>query len=259
MNIHIGFVAYALDVTELVESLIGPDTTFHCHLHSHEPAAETSCYNLARKYGAQFRLHDHGINRGLARSWNDCLVDMQAAGAEVMMIANDDIVANRADMLRIAQGAVEHPECYMINGQGWHTTVDVHSGLQLALAAIQPIALETIGYFDEGFFPIYREDVDYYYRIALSGLRPFTVGETAITHQGERTIQVNERAYRQVLVAATRNEQYYIKKWGGLEGQELFTHPFNDARLGLKISAEDRHNPYPNYARTDYEEILAIQ
>ena len=260
MNIHIVFVMHTLgrEPYELVQALAGQDTTFHVFLHSQEPQAEEYFYLLPQVV-SNVRLNHVGFNRGLSYSWNQGLLDAQAEGADILMIANDDVYANRTDMLRVAQAALDvGHEYYYINGQGLHIEGNLHAGLQFALAAITPLALNTIGYFDQNIFPIYHEDSDWYRRAELAGLKPYTIGETSIQHMGSQTLRKNERVLHQLEIAVPRNEQYMLRKWGGTIEHYVYDKPFNDPRFDLKIQAENRFVPYPGYDRIDYDEIVRM-
>ncbi|MFX6027917.1 hypothetical protein ABTE84_21450, partial [Acinetobacter baumannii] len=57
-----------------------------------------------------------------------------------------------------------------------------------ACFAINPIALETLGCFDENFFPAYCEDQDYARRAALAGLSEENCADTQIVHMGSNAI-----------------------------------------------------------------------
>jgi len=88
---------------------------------------------------------------------------------------------------------------------------------------------ETVGPFDEAFFPAYFEDNDYHRRIALAGLRAVAHPPAIFYHYGSRT--QNESCPTPVVPgdAFERNRDYYIRKWGGPPGAESFTAPFGKA------------------------------
>jgi hypothetical protein len=158
-NIHINLIMHTLvkEPVELVRALAGPDMFWHIYVHSRIPEVVTAADDLARDVSG-VRVEQVGYNAGLARSWNEGIIASAADGADVIMIANDDTLANRPDMLRIAEAAMDcGHEYFMINGEGWHVQANVHDGLQLALAAVTPLWLEKLGMFDEGFLMIYHE------------------------------------------------------------------------------------------------------
>jgi GT2 family glycosyltransferase len=87
---------------------------------------------------------------------------------------------------------------------------------------------ETIGQFDDGFFPAYFEDNDYHYRINLAGMKAITYPMAIYYHYGSRT---QTEAKQGVPVVSNTlfeiNRERYVRKWGGLPGQEKFKTPFN--------------------------------
>jgi len=113
MNVHIIVVAYGLadDLRKLYESVEGEDSerlnaetqrgrgaeiTWHVFLHSQIPPVVEACYDLASR--AKVWLYPYGINRGLARSWNEGLYNAYQDGADVALIANDDVLAGPGDV-----------------------------------------------------------------------------------------------------------------------------------------------------------------
>lgn len=253
MKIAVVLITYAIDVTPLIKSMDGRDVFWHIFTHSARPEA-LACLGMSVQGESCF--HDCRQNRGLAKSWNEGLIDVM--GADVAIIANDDIQATHDDLLILAQSAYEHREAGIVVCEGFNVRMDEKQQLQFAIPAINPIALETIGYFDENFTPIYFEDTDYCRRAALAGVKFYNAGETNIIHTGSATVGTVAELYAQNNVTFRKNLEYYWKKWGGPPGQETFTCPFNDTRLDLRITAEQRDNPYPGYNRTDIAEVVKI-
>lgn len=233
MNVHIVVVAYGLaeDLRRLFESADGPGVTWHVFLHSQFPEVVEICYELGTRRNVW--LYPYGVNRGLARSWNEGLYNAYRDSCDAALIANDDALAGPGDVQRIVQAALAHPDCYLIQGTGIDLREKRRGKMHLALAAINPIALETIGYFDTAFEPIYYEDQDYYRRAELAGLKDFVAADTAIVHAGSKSLY--EVAGQKELHQRTfgLNQEYYIGKWGGLPGQETYTRPWNDPEAGL--------------------------
>jgi GT2 family glycosyltransferase len=85
---------------------------------------------------------------------------------------------------------------------------------------------ETVGEFDENFFPAYFEDNDYHYRMRLAGLRAIVHPPALFYHFGSRT--QNEARPAPIVPGDwfERNRSYYVRKWGGPPGQEQYRDPF---------------------------------
>jgi len=252
MKIHITLIAYALPVSPLIRTLAGPDTTFHLFLHSDnaEVIEDIERYVLPH-YNTVY--HAIGENRGLAASWNDGLIESQQTRADVMIIANDDISMDRADLRTLSQGALTHRDTGVIICQGYDGNMHRQQQLQHVVFAINPIAIEKIGYFDENFFPIYFEDTDYSRRCGLAGVTYYDAGPTGIQHRGSTTIKTNSSLYTQNNLTFSKNFDYYVRKWSGDPASEQWQYPFNQESLGYRIDEDNRHNPYGEFDRTDRE------
>lgn len=248
MNIHIALIGYAIDLTPLVGAIAGPDTFFHIYLHSQRPEARTI---FGWGHDAHLDIHDYGTNRGLSTSWNDALVQSQSEGADAILIINDDVTMTRDDMLKLAQGCIDHREAAIIEARGFNERMNEYQNLQAACFGINPIALDTVGYFDENFYPIYFEDTDHSRRLNLLGGTFYNVGDTGIVHKGSATVNGVPALSSQNQITFPACHHYYRLKHGGSPGSETFKYPFGDPQLSWKIDADSRHNPYPEHQRTD--------
>lgn len=251
MNIHIGLITYAIDITPLVEAWDGPDTTWHLFEHSTHQDVNNATERLLQNH--HIRLHRHRVNRGLATSWNDFLEDAQRLGAEAMIVANDDIMGTRSDLEKLTQGCLAHPEAGIITAWGFNERMGDVRDNGYSLFGINPIALEKVGYFDTNYLVLYGEDVDYSRRCSLAGVPFYSCTETNIFHKGSATTENSAALTRQHQVTFPRNEGYHRRKWGGGYGHEVFTRPFDDPAFSWKIRMEDRDNPYPGHQRTDQD------
>lgn len=250
MNIHIVVVAYGLadDLLKLFYTANADNITWHLFLHSHIEAVVQAC-QVIRHASPKVHFYNYGYNRGLSASWNEGLYNAYYEGADVAMIANDDAIPAGGDVERIAQAALHHPKAYMVDGYGYDVKENSYGNMRFSLAAINPIALEKLGCFDENFFPIYYEDMDWFYRARLAGLELYTVPDTNIVHQGSKSLTITPSNLHHLTF--TLNQKYYMRKWNGDKGSETFTIPFNDPRFDLHIPYSISHNPYGEYDRTD--------
>lgn len=252
MNIHIIVVAHSLvnELRELVNATATNDVTYHIFLHSEKTDVMVMCENLRNSHPrGQIRYYPYGTNRGLATSWNEGIMNALLSNADVIMIANDDVVATSRDMYKIAVAAESHPEFGFIEGIGFDKRMDRRQNMNFALCAINRIAIDTIGYFDQNFFPIYFEDSDLVRRAALAGVQFFNVGETEIVHGSMVTTHADPLLLAKHAENFSANEAYYVQKWGGRPGSESFSIPFDNPSFNLKISGKDVFSPYPKYNR----------
>jgi GT2 family glycosyltransferase len=105
--------------------------------------------------------------------------------------------------------------------------------------AITPYGVDTVGTFDENIHPAYLEDCDHFYRVVLSGVKSANVPDIKLIHGeapsfGSSTIFSDSSYKRQNAITHSNNFTYYKKKWGGINGEEKFKHPFNDETKNWK-------------------------
>lgn len=258
MNIVVNLVMHTLvqEPLALVYALAGPDTHFNICVHSMDEDVNHAAHTLEQVV-PNLQVEYVGFNRGLAYSYNEMFV--RSMDADIVVVVNDDIVASRYDLMLLANGAIEHPEAYMITIDGLHVEPNVKASLQIGFGAFTRTAFDTLGAMDENLMVLYWEDSDYYFRAHRSGLHTYSAGDSGVLHLGSQTMRRNPDADRQVRASVPRNEAYILEKWGGTLNNPAYWHPFNDPGLGQKIEFANRHNPYgPKYDRTDYDEVMAL-
>jgi GT2 family glycosyltransferase len=188
--------------------------------------------------------HAYHTNRGLARSWNEGVLEARTQQADVVLVVNEDLRFGAGDVQRLAEAAVGHREHYLVTGRACHESNARWSTSEFACFAINPIGWETLGCFDENLFPVYYEDSDYRRRARLAHLSPWNCAETAMIHGGSQSLHQAAVA-QQNQVTWSRNREYFRRKWGGDPDHETFLHPFNDGRFSCFIDTRVRDAPYP--------------
>jgi GT2 family glycosyltransferase len=150
-------------------------------------------------------------NLGVAASWN--LGIKSDPTAPYWLFANHDTVLAPGDLDRlIAEMEKGGPRWVGMNGD-WR------------VMGLTREAVETVGWFDENYHPIYCEDADYERRCTLAGV-PWYFIPGGATHVGSATIrdprygQANARTYPD-------NVAYHRAKWGGGPRAEVYTTPFD--------------------------------
>ena len=264
MKIHIVVIAYGLadDLEKLLDcrpAVSGKKkfNSFHWHLFLHSQIEEVVavCEEAARRKNVTY--YPYGENRGLAKSWNEGILAGYAAGADVVIVSNDDMLPGEGDIEAVAAAAIEQRGAgnftYMVTGRMYDKGLGQYRPSGHGFFAIQPLALETIGMYDEQFFPIYFEDMDYDYRARISGLSIFHVDDTDLLHQGSANIKALPDLEEQNHQTFMANKVYYIRKWGGAPGHEKSHQPFGDLRFSTRIAPCDRERPYWGFEREDRE------
>lgn len=89
-----------------------------------------------------------------------------------------------------------------------------------------PELLYEVGYLDENFFPAYYEDNDHRYRMKLAGM-DWEYFPLEYDHIVSATIKKDKHLAMKNQWTFKQNGRYYIEKWGGLPGQEVYETPFD--------------------------------
>ena len=246
---RVDLVVAAYNQPVLLDRLIGSavsathDVFVQLFLHSTHPETVHTCEILAAL--PHVRYHPYAENRGLSRTWNDGVLHAYDDGADLVVVANDDVAFSLGDLDRLAAKATAHRDRYIVSCAGYHE----RHGRRLAshgyaCFAINPIAVEVIGCFDENFTPAYCEDQDYARRAGLAGLSEENCADTNLVHAGSSAIFASHELRQQNAVTQALNLGYYARKWGGPAGVERFVTPFGNVAFGLRIAPDDRESPY---------------
>jgi len=222
------------------------------YVFTHSAHAETVLTCRAGEDIYPMTLFDYRQNRGLAKSWNEGVLSCYEDGREIIIIANDDICFSAGDVDKIARKSVESSGNYMVSAAGWHEKCNEWRPSQgYSCFALNPIAWEKIGAFDENFWPAYFEDTDHHRRANLQGLVEENCPDTNVYHTGSMSV---ERDGPTILIhhqlRFQENMRYFLQKWGIVDIKDGYAHPFNNSKYGLYINPVDRENPYPEYRRT---------
>jgi GT2 family glycosyltransferase len=227
------------------------------------------------------RYYPYGTNRGVARSWNEGLRASFADGNDATMLINDDLFFYEGGFDAFADYVLSEsrrvPEFGTLSTFGLDTGTSEGVGAGkfyqrphwqgAACMAVGRRAIEAVGYFDQNFWPAYFEDADYFRRLELSRIPRLWDERILVEHNRSQTVRADFLLQRLHDERVRRNEQYYIRKWGGLRGWggpdalpglEFFKHPFNDPEVGLMIPDATIETPYgPSYDRDDLGEAAA--
>jgi GT2 family glycosyltransferase len=243
--------SHAVELEQMLDSCASQqyDVTYYIHLHSMQPDVVAMCDWLSQR--PNVRLFPHGVNRGLAKSFNDTLLMAHAEAAQLVINSNDDSLWSAGDLDRLITKALDNPHAGTVSCLGSHAGRPIDSMGYCAIA-FNWIAFDRVGLFDENFFPAYHEDVDHARRCNLAGLEALTCEETFVQHAGSGTIAKNRTLHDQIMyVFFGLNQAYYTRKWGGKIGSETYTQPFN--QFPLFIDPAKRGGAYPGFDRTDQE------
>ena len=161
-------------------------------------------------------------NLGVSASWNLLIRTGFAKGYEWIFIGSNDTFLQPGSLKAAIDCRKEN------DGAIWHLC-------EFNFFLLRRKTIESVGWFDENFYPAYNEDYDYHYRCKLAGLQMIQVPGAKAEHIRSATIKSNPR------YAAANNEthhkwnsRYYHMKWGGGCSQERFKHPYNHPERDFK-------------------------
>jgi GT2 family glycosyltransferase len=173
-------------------------------------------------------VHNSPKNTGVAGGWNFIIKNFPAPWT---FICGNDVQFTPGDMQKIVDATWEKHETHgKIFGNQGHNAF-----------TITKLAVDTVGYFDENFYPAYLEDCDYQTRMRLSGIPYYDAPDCHIIHGipapgnpgGSSTIFSNKKYRIANGITHSNGHRYYEAKWGGSNEHEKFTHPFNNPKIAL--------------------------
>lgn len=165
-----------------------------------------------------------GGNIGVSKSWN-------LGARRVVDEGRDDLVICSSAIRFGELGGADLCERLDDTADMWGMEVD--NAVAWHLIVFSRATLLKVGYFDEQFYPGYWNDTDYLYRMGLAGLpSPRENGRW----MARTTLDLEDRGsalgLKGKLVHADMAAEgaKYRAKWGGDQGSETFTVPYNQQR-----------------------------
>lgn len=156
-------------------------------------------------------------NLGCAASWNRIMTSCPGAWA---LVQSD---------LQFLPGTLREASVFL--SQNPDADALYASNIHGHMGVITESGFKKIGLFDENFYPGYFEDEDYKRRAALTGATVVRLPEFRAVH-GEpplwrsSTLNSDPCLQEKMNVIFPRLLDYYIQKWGGCPGKEVFLAPF---------------------------------
>jgi O-antigen biosynthesis protein len=181
-------------------------------------------------------------NKGVSASWNlGIKMAIDKCDSKYFFIPNNDVLLHPKTIDTLIE-KIDQKGVLMATATDISGSIPTPSDIKAVLAPPESLEVEapdfscflikretirSIGYFDESFYPAYFEDNDYHYRIKLSGGHAYRYNQAIYFHYGSRTIKAGQQIKDKANLGYTINRDYFIRKWGGEPGKEIFKTPFN--------------------------------
>lgn len=159
-------------------------------------------------------------NAGVAASWNEIITLFPAPW---WMLVNDDIQFSAGDLQKMCEAANTHQR----------DVACLYGNHGASFWVVTKRGIEKVGVADQNLFPAYLEDSDWSYRADLLRQQRMNVNGINAIHgvpeqRGSCTINLNPKIAAENCRTHGNNFGYYVRKWGGINGEEKFKTPFND-------------------------------
>jgi len=111
----------------------------------------------------------------------------------------------------------------------------IENGADFFCFAVKPkLLVEAVGWFDENIYPAYFEDNDMHYRMKLAGVVSYIDTRIVVNHFGSATQNADPDSPNVTASRFQAIKAYYIRKWGGEVGKEIFNRPWDKQGLNIK-------------------------
>lgn len=138
-------------------------------------------------------------------------------GCDAVLFMHNDAEAHAGTPERF----LEILESWQANGERWGVALTQYD----ILCAFNLNAVREVGLWDT-VMPNFFSDCEYYRRMQMAGYGvPWT--HLPVTHHGGQTTKSDPYRMRVYRSAIKVHHEYYLAKWGGTTGKEVYTRPFN--------------------------------
>lgn len=149
-------------------------------------------------------------NLGVSGSWNNLANTCFKLGYTHVVLCNDDVEWYKVQK-QVQEYVLNNPTDFYVGTGTWCNFI------------LPKSTFETIGGFDEQFFPAYFEDNDYCYRMRLAGLN--RINDKFFDPELFRNSQTIARD-KDLNKNFDRNKELFKIKWGGYPQHETYTTPY---------------------------------
>lgn len=156
--------------------------------------------------------YEKRTNLGVSASWN-LLFNFYDDGDTLIIISNDDVRLHENTIAEMVHEAVTTDAEFIFPKTVTHTTFCVF--------LLKHAAWRRVGPFDEGFWPAYYEDVDYWHRMRHAGVKMREIDTTCYDHVLNGYLKAMTPEENKIFHGYMQaNYRRYVRKWGGAPGSE---------------------------------------
>jgi len=176
----------------------------------------------------------------LAKAWNLGIETAINLKKKYFIICNLDIMFHEKAIGNLLKFAHENPQALFWSGTALNSLVQFNNldpeftvgyatnhDQSFSCFLISDQTIKKVGKFYEG-FGVYYEDDDYLRRLKLAKLQPLKTGSSLFYHFVQGTVKNDPTLIPDYLKKLEVNKQKYIKRWGGVPGQETLEQPNNE-------------------------------
>jgi len=198
---------------------------------------------------------DNPAGNHVGSAWNMGIKMGFEAGAEYVIVANNDIILHKTAIDNLVDFADSHPEFILWSAAEWQNlrtiftvedvefTTDFDEHPHFSCFMVNKKTIDTVGWFDEKLHTAYFEDGEYHYRILLSGNKASKTATSRFYHYGSRSIRVDEDLFMKNRRTYEDNRKYIRSKWNTdfhgkafdppesvFNEEGIYKHPFNNPK-----------------------------
>lgn len=174
-----------------------------------------SVFNVQANASIPFTVLDHGKNLGVSASWNEMF---RRFPDDHLIVSNDDVRLQANTVEEMVRAAEETDAEFVFPHTATSTTFCVF--------LLKHMSWRRVGPFDEGFWPAYYEDIDYWHRMRHAKVRMLEIETTCYEHVLNGYLKSMTPEENKVFHGYMQaNYRRYVRKWGGAPGRETRTTP----------------------------------
>ncbi len=203
------------------------------------------------KFIKNFKVYHMPYNLGCAEGWNTIIKSFLFS--PYWVIVNDDVSFTPGFLKELHETALENPDAGLIHGNPCNLNYLRKFG-SFDMFLIRDWIIKDFGLFDTNFYPAYKEDCDYIFRLRNSSVKiinqlkhKYYHGDTFhYSKSGQNTKKFSNELSNKLINIRYKNFNYFYKKWNSdIENinesnvNDIYKYPFNNPSNKLSMSLYD--------------------